>query len=54
MMQGIVMLYAVYIGMGVSMTIHWFSDVVAGAIIGAVIGVTVGNVFKEQLIRTKK
>ena len=53
-MQGIVMLYAVYIGMGVSMTIHWFSDVVAGAIIGAVIGVTVGNVFKEQLIRTKK
>ncbi len=53
-MQGIVILYAVYIGMGVSMTIHWFSDVVAGAIIGSVIGVTVGNVFKEQLIRPKK
>jgi membrane-associated phospholipid phosphatase len=37
--------YALYVGMGVSMTIHWFSDVSAGAIIGTVIGVVVGNSF---------
>jgi membrane-associated phospholipid phosphatase len=35
--------YALYIGIGVSMTIHWFSDFVAGAIIGSVIGVVVGK-----------
>jgi len=33
------LLYAFYVGMGVSMTIHWFSDFTAGAIIGSVIGV---------------
>lgn len=37
--------YAFYIGLGVSMTIHWFSDFVAGAIIGTVTGVTVGKSF---------
>jgi membrane-associated phospholipid phosphatase len=37
--------YAVYVGLGVSMTIHWFSDFAAGAIIGAVIGVVVGRAF---------
>jgi membrane-associated phospholipid phosphatase len=46
------LLYALYVGVGVSMTIHWFSDFVAGAIIGAVIGTTVGNVFVERLIRS--
>ena len=35
--------YAFYIGLGVSMTIHWFSDFVAGALIGSVVGVVVGN-----------
>jgi hypothetical protein len=35
--------YAVYVGLGVSTTIHWFSDFLAGAIIGAVVGVVVGN-----------
>jgi membrane-associated phospholipid phosphatase len=40
-------LYAVYIGIGVSMTIHWFSDFAAGAIIGTVIGVTVGKNFLD-------
>src|SRR5580692_11480741 len=35
-----VITYALYIGIGVSMTIHWFSDFVAGAIIGTVIGTT--------------
>jgi membrane-associated phospholipid phosphatase len=37
--------YALYIGIGVSMTIHWFSDFTAGAIIGTVIGVVVGKSF---------
>jgi membrane-associated phospholipid phosphatase len=40
-------LYACYIGIGVSMTIHWFSDFVAGAIIGSVIGTVVGRSFGE-------
>lgn len=37
--------YALYVGIGVSVTIHWFSDFVAGAIIGSVIGVVVGKSF---------
>ena len=43
--------YALYIGLGVSMTIHWFSDFedfVAGAIIGTVIGVVVGRCFLQH------
>ncbi|MGA3283922.1 MAG: phosphatase PAP2 family protein [Verrucomicrobiota bacterium] len=39
------LLYACYVGIGVSMTIHWFSDFVAGAIIGSVIGAVVGKSF---------
>ena len=38
-------LYAFYVGVGVSMTIHWFSDFAAGAIIGSVIGAVVGKSF---------
>ena len=37
--------YAFYIGIGVSITIHWFSDFVAGAIIGTLVGLTVGKSF---------
>ncbi|MHC1766171.1 MAG: phosphatase PAP2 family protein [Verrucomicrobiia bacterium] len=37
--------YAFYIGLGVSATIHWFSDFVAGVIIGSVVGVAAGNCF---------
>jgi len=44
-LRAAVIAYAFYIGIGVSMTIHWFSDFVAGAIIGTVIGVTVGKSF---------
>lgn len=36
---------ALYIGIGVSTNIHWFSDVVAGVIFGSVIGVIVGKSF---------
>lgn len=35
--------YASYVGVGVSVTIHWFSDFVAGAIFGSVVGAVVGN-----------
>jgi membrane-associated phospholipid phosphatase len=35
--------YALYIGLGVSMTIHWCSDFVAGAILGMVIGRVLGT-----------
>jgi membrane-associated phospholipid phosphatase len=37
--------YALYIGIGVSMTIHWFSDFAAGAIIGTAVGTVVGRSF---------
>jgi membrane-associated phospholipid phosphatase len=36
-------LYALYVGIGVSMTIHWFSDFVAGTIVGSVVGTVVGK-----------
>ncbi len=48
-------LYAFYVGIGVSMTIHWFSDFVAGAIIGSVIGAVVGKSFcSEKKIQQKE
>ncbi len=31
--------YALYIGLGVSISVHWFSEFVAGAILGTLIGV---------------
>ena len=37
--------YALYVGIGVSMTIHWFSDFLAGAIFGTIIGMVVGKSF---------
>ena len=43
----VAILYAFYVGIGVSLTIHWFSDFVAGAIIGSVIGAVVGKGFGE-------
>ncbi|HEX7651868.1 MAG TPA: phosphatase PAP2 family protein [Verrucomicrobiae bacterium] len=41
--------YALFIGLGVSMTIHWLSDFVAGAILGALIGGVVGRSFAASL-----
>jgi membrane-associated phospholipid phosphatase len=41
--------YAFYIGIGISMQIHWFSEFVAGAIIGAIIGTVVGKSFRIKL-----
>ncbi|MGC8495281.1 MAG: phosphatase PAP2 family protein [Syntrophobacteraceae bacterium] len=40
--------YALYIGVGVSMTIHWFSEFAAGAIIGSLIGAVVGESFSHS------
>jgi hypothetical protein len=37
--------YALYIGIGVSMTIHWFSDFAAGATVGTAIGTVVAKSF---------
>lgn len=48
------LLYAVYVGLGVSVTIHWLSDFVAGAIIGSVIGVVVGKTFYGMGIELKE
>jgi membrane-associated phospholipid phosphatase len=45
----VAILYAFYIGIGVSMTIHWFSDFVAGAIVGSVIGTVVGKSFLPNI-----
>jgi len=42
------LLYALYIGLAVSATIHWASEFVAGAIIGSVIGMTVGRSFRAE------
>ncbi|MEJ2170074.1 MAG: phosphatase PAP2 family protein [Desulfobacterales bacterium] len=41
------MFYAFYVGIGVSVSIHWFSEFIAGAIIGSVIGAVVGKSFKH-------
>lgn len=40
---------AFYVGIGVSLSIHWFSEFVAGAIIGAVIGHVVGTEWKKRI-----
>ena len=42
--------YALLIGVGVSTNIHWFSDVVAGAILGIIIGLAVGKEFLKKII----
>jgi membrane-associated phospholipid phosphatase len=47
-LAAVVLLYALYIGLGVSVTIHWFSEFVAGMIFGTVIGLAVGKSFKAR------
>jgi hypothetical protein len=37
--------YAFYIGLSVSMTVHWFSDFASGIVFGLIIGTTVGRNF---------
>jgi len=43
-------IYALYIGVSASVTIHWFSDFAAGIIFGSVIGVVVGKSFRENIL----
>lgn len=45
--------YAFFIGIGVSMSIHWFSEFAAGAIFGSVVGAVVGRSFAHLLTRQK-
>lgn len=42
-------IYAFYVGFGVSLTIHWFSEFIAGALIGTAIGLTVGAAFEKKM-----
>ena len=46
----VALIYAIYIGIGVSVNIHWFSEFVAGAIIGTIIGIVVGKSFRERSV----
>jgi membrane-associated phospholipid phosphatase len=41
--------YAAFIGLGVSLCVHWSSEVFAGAIIGYTIGKTVGRSFNKLI-----
>ena len=43
------LIYAFYVGLGVSTTIHWFSDFTAGAILGSIIGISVGRSFYKKI-----
>ncbi len=40
--------YALYVGLGVSTNIHWFSEFAAGAIFGSIIGIAVGKSFYQR------
>jgi membrane-associated phospholipid phosphatase len=41
--------YAVLTGIGVSLNVHWVSDVLAGALMGYVVGKTVGRSFNKLI-----
>lgn len=41
--------YAFYIGIGVSISIHWLSEFIVGAILGSLIGKIVGESFLEKI-----
>lgn len=42
------LLYAFYIGFGISISIHWFSEFVAGALLGTVLGIAIGQGFVQR------
>jgi membrane-associated phospholipid phosphatase len=46
--------YAALMGLGVSVSVHWASEVFAGALIGCAIGKTVGRSFRALLEHTEK
>lgn len=41
--------YALYIGLGVSVSIHWFSEFLAGAILGTLIGVVTARAVRVRI-----
>jgi membrane-associated phospholipid phosphatase len=43
----VALLYATYIGLGISMNIHWFSEFIAGSLIGTAVGLAVGKHFHQ-------
>jgi hypothetical protein len=43
------LLYALYVGLSVSTSIHWFSEFAAGVVIGSTIGLVVGKSFYSLL-----
>jgi membrane-associated phospholipid phosphatase len=43
--QYLAIVVALYVGIGVSTNMHWFSEFVAGTIIGSIIGFAVGNAY---------
>ena len=45
----IALIYALYIGIGVAGTFHWFSDFAAGAVLGTLIGVIVGKSYLASM-----
>ncbi len=42
-------MYALYVGLSISISIHWFSEFIAGIIFGTIVGLTVGKAFKQKL-----
>jgi membrane-associated phospholipid phosphatase len=44
------LIFACYVGLSVSITIHWFSDFVAGAILGILVGRVVGLTFYRRYL----
>lgn len=44
------LVYAFYVGLSVSVSIHWLSEFVAGAIIGSLVGRVVGRSFSAKLM----
>ncbi len=45
---GCALLWALYVGLSVSVSIHWLSEFVAGGIFGSLVGVVVGRSFREK------
>ena len=41
------LVYALYVGIAVSVSIHWFSEFFAGAIFGLIIGLALGKQFRK-------
>ena len=39
------LVWALYVGLSISVSIHWFSEFVAGAIMGTVVGLAIGKAF---------